>query len=207
MRIVVGTLLLLAAGVALAQRVPVGVAVPDSGSRHDRREAAKAAKAAAEAEDEDVADDNGGRDGDDKLTCEQLQAEYTDLQARPELKAMMSPQSAEQMAALNAQTQQMLEKMQPGTQPGFAKAMLQSLNPLAMFTAPLKARRQSKEMKAQMDEMMKTMDSSNPSSPFGMMQAAMPLIARSNQVRELAQQRECNWQNSLPPPAFGEAAQ
>ena len=124
---------------------------------------------------------------------------------------MMSPKSAEQMAALNAQTQQMLEKMQPGNQPGMvgmvARAAVQSLNPLAVFTAHRKAARQNKEMQAQMDEMMKMLDSSDPSSPFGMMQAAMPLVARSSHVQELAQQRKCAWQNAAPLPAFGEAAQ
>jgi hypothetical protein len=199
MRIIVGTALLLATAMAFAQRVPLGVPLPGLGGHQDRRDA----RAEEEEQDALTLTDDGKRDGDDKLTCEQLQAELTTLQADPQMQALMatSQQGAagDQLGGIN-QAQQLLEQMQanrPSVAGTMVKGMAQSLNPFGQIGAKHRASRQQAEMEAQIAEIQKSLPAGFPvggdGQPAG---AGMPLMMRAGHVIELAQAKKCDWMSS-----------
>ncbi len=196
MRIIVGAMWLLATTTAFAQRVPLGVPLPGAGGNHDRREAR-----AAE-EEPDAAQlalpDSAKRDGDDKLTCEQLQAELTTLQADPAMQALMTQGAGDQ---LGGGVNQLLEQMQanrPSVAGTVVKGMAQSLNPFGQIGAKRRASRQQAETEAQIAEMQKAL-------PAGLLPGAdgqpsgMPTMLRMGHVMQLAQQKKCDFMNSTEP--------
>ncbi len=201
MRLLVGTLLVLATTTALAQRVPLGVPLPGVDAPHDRREARTA-------EDEpDAAQasfpDTAKRNGDEKLTCEQLQAEMTTLQADPAMQALMTSQqgtAGDQLGGFS-QTQQLLEQMQanrPSVAGTVVKGMAQSLNPFGQIGAKRRASRQQAEAEAQIAAIQKTL------LPGGLQLGAdgqptgggMAPMMRMGQVMQLAQEKKCDWMSS-----------
>lgn len=201
MRIIVGTVLLLATTTVFAQRVPLGVPVPGVGGHHDRR-------AAREAEEEQDAQpltlpDGAKRDGDEKLTCEQLQAELTALQADPAMQAFMAQQASggDQLGGIN-QTQQLLEQMQanrPSVAGALVKGAAQSLNPFGQIGAKRRASRQQAEMEAQIAEIQKSLPGGFQVGADGQPGANMAPMMRMGQVMELAQNKKCDWMSATQP--------
>jgi len=203
MRIIVGTMLLLATATAFAQRIPLGVPLPSLGGHNDRREA----RAAEEEQDAaQVALPAGGeRDGDEKLTCEQLHAEITTLQADPQMQALMASQqgAGDQPGGFN-QAQQMLEQMQanrPSVAGTMVKGMAQSLNPFGQIGAKRRASRQQAEMEAQIADIQKSLPAGfqlgADGQPAG---AGMAPMLRMGHVMELAQKKQCDWMSSTQAP-------
>jgi hypothetical protein len=205
MRIIVGALLLIATATAFAQRVPLGVPLPGVGAPHDRREA----RVAEDEQDAAQASfpDSAKRDGDEKLTCEQLQAEMTTLQADPAMQALMTSQqgtAGDQLGGFN-QTQQLLEQMQanrPSVAGTVVKGMAQSLNPFGQIGAKRRASRQQAEAEAQIAEIQKTLPGGfqlgTDGQPAG---GGMPLMMRMGQVMQLAQGKKCDWMSSTQAPS------
>lgn len=202
MRIIVGTMLLLATAPAFAQRVPLGVPLPGLGGHHDRRE--RAAEQEQDAALEGLAD-SGGRDGDEKLTCEQLQAELTTLQADPAMQALMASQqgaAGDQLGGVN-QAQQLLEQMQanrPSLAGTMVKGMAQSLNPFGQIGAKRRASRQQAEMEAQIAQIQNALPAGfqlgTDGQPAG---GGMSMMMRMGHVMELAQEKNCDFMSSTQP--------
>jgi hypothetical protein len=201
MRLIVGTMLLLATTTVFAQRVPLGVPLPGLGGHHDRREA----RAAEEEQDASqvALPDSAERDGDDKLTCEQLHAELTTLQADPAMQALTASQqgtAGDQPGGVN-QAQQLLEQMQanrPSVAGTMVKGMAQSLNPFGQIGAKRRASHQQAEMEAQIAEIQKSLPAGFQTGVDGQPGGAnMPLMMRAGHVMELAQAKKCDWMSSM----------
>ncbi len=201
MRIIVGTVLLLATATTFAQRVPVGISLPGVGAHHEGREAR------AVEDDEDVGlealPDSAKRD--EKLSCEQLQAEITTLQADPTMQAFLTSQqnaAGDQLGGFN-QAQQLLEQMQanrPSVAGTLVKGMAQSLNPFGQIGAKRRASRQQAEMQAQIAEIQKSLPGGFQLGADGQPAAtSMAPMMRMGRVMELAQQKKCDWMNSMQP--------
>jgi hypothetical protein len=199
MRILVGTMVLLATATAFAQRVPLGVPLPSLGGHHDRREA----RAAEDEQDaaQSALPAGGERDGDEKLTCEQLQAEITTLQSDPQMQALMASQQAagDQAGGIN-QAQQMLAQMQ-ANRPSVAKGVAQSLNPFGQIGAKRRASRQQAEMQAQIDQIQNSLPAGFQLGADGQPGGAnMAPMMRMGHVMELAQKKQCDWMSSTQAP-------
>ena len=200
MRIIVGTMLLLATLMAFAQRVPLGVPLPGAGDRHDRR----AARDAEEEQDTSqlTLPDSAKRDGDEKLTCEQLQTELTTLQADPAMQALMAQQATagDQPGGIN-QAQQLLEQMQanrPSVAGTMVKGMAQSLNPFGQIGAKRRASRQQAEVDAQIAQMQQSLPAGFLGAD-GQPGAGMAPMMRMGHVMELAQKKKCDWIGATQP--------
>ena len=202
MRVIVCAALLFATSAAFAQRVPAGL--PGLGAHKDHGESSAADKANA------AAADSAKRDGDDKLTCEQLQAELGTIQADPAMQALLANQfggAADQAAGLAAAQQMMQQQM--ANRPSVAKAMAQSLNP---FGAKKRAEKQQAETEAQAAEIRKAMgnqpqlaDGKGGGPGAAGIDLNSPQMARAGRLLELSQQKKCDLQgNAQPPP--GQAA-
>lgn len=204
MRIIVGTMLLFATTTTFAQRVPLGVPLPGAGGHHDRREA----RAAEEEQDAAQAAllDSAKRDGDEKLTCEQLHAEFTTIQADPAMQAFMAgPQGAgDQLGGISQMQQQVMEKMQanrPSIAGSMVKGMAQSLNPFGQIGAKRRASRQQAETDAQIAEIQKSFGGGLLPGADGLPAGgSMSMMMRAGQVMELAQTKKCDWMSSTQPP-------
>lgn len=195
MRIAIGAALLLFAAAASAQRAPLGIgAGAFGGGKHNRNEAAN----------DVVAPDfsaAGKRDGDDKLTCEQLQTELQSTMASLQSQSAGQGASAEETAAKIAEMQQRAQELQanrPGVAGAMVKGMAQSMNP---FGARKRAERQQAEMEAQVAEMQKMLPAgaqvgtTGPSVGGGF---SMEVMARSQRINELGQQKGCDFLSAIP---------
>jgi hypothetical protein len=206
MRIIVGAMLLLATATAFAQRVPLGVPLPSPGGLEDRREA----RAAEEEQDaaQQALPDSAKRGGDEKLTCEQLQAEMTTIQADPAMQALMASQqgAGDQLGGIN----QVLEQMQanrPSVAGMMVKGMAQSLNPFGQIGAKRRASRQQADMEAQLAEIQKSLPAGFQLGADGQPAGAnMAPMMRMGHVMELAQAKKCDWMNSTQSPLQTEPA-
>jgi hypothetical protein len=216
MRILVGATLLLATAAAFAQRVPVGVPVPDGSSRHDRRAARAAAEEAAEDAQAGPQTQAGfladaARAGDDQLTCDELKDELASIQANPAIQfvANQNAASAEETAKQMQQTIEQMQANRPSMIGGMAKGMAQSFNPLnAIGLGALGAGRRAARQQAQMQEQIAQMQSALPAGfenladGDGGFDSVMPLMMRSQRVRDLAHTQHCDWVDAAvqPPP-------
>jgi len=200
MRIIVGAALLLATATAFAQRVPLGI--PGLGALGHSGEALT-----PEGE-QNAFTDAGKRDGDDKLTCDQLHAELTTIQESPELQTLAASSeqgSGDQGDGAANQTQQLLESLQikqPSMIGMAARGVAQSLNPFGGIGARRRGARQQAEMEAKLADIQKAFQPwqspTDAAGPFGGLAAGMPMLMRMNRVRALANQQKCDWAADLP---------
>jgi hypothetical protein len=192
MRIAIGAALLLVATATFAQRVPLGIGIHGVGGGKQTQsddalaDLPKAGDLAA----------MGKRDGDDKLTCEQLQEEF-----QSSMSAMASAQDPSQIASAEENVAKMSEMQQRmmENRPGVAKAMAQSMNP---FGAKKRAGKQQADMEAQAAELKKMMSgggaqaaTNGPSIGGGM---SMAVMARSQRINELGDRKKCDFLKAMP---------
>jgi hypothetical protein len=191
--------------------------LPGFGARRDRAEASAAEKVkdAAQAAAQSAPSDDGKRDGDEKLTCEQLLAEMGTIQADPALQALMANQvggASDQAAGLAAAQQMMQQQM--ANRPSIAKSMAQSLNP---FGAKKRAEKQQAETEAQAAEIRKAFGNQpqladgkggGPGLAGAGLDANSPQVLRGARLLELSQEKKCDsaaaaqaQPGQAPPPA------
>jgi hypothetical protein len=206
MRFVLCAALLFVTSAVLAQRVPAGLPGLGAHKLHGDSPAADAADAATAVQG--AVNDGGKRDGDDQLTCEQLQAELGTLQADPSMQALTGQLAGTDAAATLAAAQQMMQQ-QMANRPSVAKAMAQSLNP---FGAKKRAEKQQAEIEAQTAEMRKAMGN-QPQLADGKgggvgagIDPNSPQMLRAGRLLELSQQKKCD-AAAIAQPQPGPAAQ